>query len=171
MNKPLASDIFTGNVGVETIFDYFDCDSFDEIRDLNCAQCYGYCFHKDKLVIVKNGKKNTWGPVGGTVESGETLEETLAREVIEESNMRITHHQPIGYQRATYNNNKPQDYQLRFYCEVEPIGPFVADPDHSIVEVKEIDPQDCKQYFDWKEIGDLILGKALKISQGRELGR
>jgi hypothetical protein len=50
-------------------------------------------------------------------------------------------------------------------CIVEPYGDFESDPDNDISEIKLIDPKDYKQYFDWKEIGDRIVKKAVELNK------
>jgi hypothetical protein len=57
---------------------------------------------------------------------------------------------------------------VRSVCIVEPIGPFIADADpdddgEEVTEIKLIDPKDIKQYFDWGEVGEHILARALQI--------
>jgi hypothetical protein len=55
--------------------------------------------------------------------------------------------------------------QVRSFCIVEPYGDFESDPDGDITEIKLIDPQDYKKYFDWKVIGDRIMERAMEIKQ------
>lgn len=97
------------------------------------------------------------------VEPGETLEQTLVREIQEESNMEVLRALPVGYQRVIDTRDGSDIYQLRYVCIARPYGPFVSDPAASITETKLIDPADCKQYFDWGEIGDRIIERALEV--------
>ena len=61
--------------------------------------------------------------------------------------------------------------QTRSVCFVEPYGDFVRDPDGGeITEIKLIDPKDYKQYFDWKEIGDHVMDRALQIKDQMQSG-
>ena len=139
---------------------WHDCDSFDEIKDKKLQQSYGACFYESKLVIVRG--QIGWGLVGGHIEKGETPEIALEREAVEESNMKVVKQIPIGYQVVT-NPDGSIDYQLRSLCIVEPIGPFIKDPDNSVTEIKLIDPKDYKKYFDWGKIGDRIIERAMEI--------
>ena len=52
-------------------------------------------------------------------------------------------------------------FQRRYCAIVEPIGKFEKDPAGSVTEIKLIDPKDYKRYFDWGEIGDRIINRAL----------
>jgi len=144
---------------------YTDTDSFSNLPKEKCRQIYGVCFYNNKLVIGFNGKKRTWSLIGGTVEQGETLEQTLIREILEESNMKVLKAIPIGYQIVVGPDGVETLYQLRSCCIVEPIGPFVSDPDGSVTEIKLIDPLNYKKYFDWGEIGDCIINRAIKLRE------
>lgn len=81
--------------------------------------------------------------------------------------MRVLEYKLIGYQKCTNLSkpDKPDEYQLRYFARVEPIGPFTpdCDPDGDVTELLEIDPSDYKKYFDWGEIGDVIMRRALKF--------
>lgn len=148
------------------IFEYEDTDSFDDLEYKKCFQTYAVCFYKGLLVIAKGNYGDTqkgWGIIGGRIEAGETLEQTLRREVQEESNMKILSFKPIGYQKAVNTKDGSFNYQLRYVCTVEPIGPFVSDPGKAIDEIKLIKPRDYKKYFDWGRIGDRIMDRAFEI--------
>lgn len=159
------TDTYQSHSGTEYIFEYTDTDSFDDLDASMCTQTYGVCFYNKQMVIVLNGEKGTWGLVGGTIEPGETFEQTLRREVREESNMEILSFQPVGYQKVINTETGKEIYQLRYACVVQPYGPFIGDlaSTGSITEMKLIDPKDYKQYFDWKKIGDRIITRAQEI--------
>jgi len=136
----------------------------DPLKDLDgkvLHGVHGYCFCGDKLVVVYAESKGYWTPPGGGIERGETHEEATTREVFEETNMRVDHQQLIGYQDIYEPGRVIR--QTRSVCVVEPYGDFVSDPDGDITEIKLIDPSEYKQYFDWKEIGDRIMERALKM--------
>lgn len=149
--------------GINYLFDYEDIDSFEFMKDKKCTQTYAVCFYEGKMVVVYNGKKNTWGLVGGTIEEGETFEETLIREIKEESNMEVLKFSPIGYQKVTDTRNGDQFYQLRYVCTVKPYGEFISDPAGTITKIALINPADHKEYFDWLEIGDRIIQRAQEL--------
>lgn len=155
---------WTGSNGVEYDVEYTDVDTFDELDYSRCKQVYGVCFCDGKMLLGFGGKKKGWGLIGGTIEVGETFEETLKREIQEESNTEVISAKPIGYQKCTDTRDGSYVYQLRFVCEVRPYGPFVSDPcPDGITEIKYIDPSDYKQYFDWGEVGERIIGRAMEI--------
>lgn len=154
---------YLGNSGVKYIFEYEDADSFDHLPISECRQCYALCFCEDKMVIGFGGHKNMWGLIGGTIEAGETLEQTLKREIQEESNMEVLKFIPIGYQKVMDTRDNSFFYQLRYVCTAKPYGPFISDPAEHITEIKLIDPKDYKQYFDWGEIGERIIKRAIEL--------
>ncbi|MEI6553180.1 MAG: NUDIX domain-containing protein [bacterium] len=160
--KPTLTYMFMNMLG-----EYFETDSFEHLPHNECSQAYGISFHGDKMVVVNNIKTGSHMPTGGTVEEGESPEETLIREIQEESNMKVLHFQPIGYQKVTDNTGvKKPFYQLRYFCIVEPYGPFIVDPAGCVTEVNEIDPKDYKKYFDWGAVGDLIINRAVELKAG-----
>jgi hypothetical protein len=140
---------------------YHDMDSFESVDPTKTTQAYGVCFYGDKMVIGFGGKKKSWGLIGGTIEKGETFEETLKREIIEESNMEVLKCLPIGYQEVIKTDS--YKIQLRYVCKIRPLGPFIEDPDESITEIKLIDPNTYKKYFDWGEVGERIIERALEL--------
>lgn len=148
---------------VEYIFEYSDAESFDHLDYSRCRQAYAVCFCDDKIVIGYGGHKNSWGLIGGTIEEGEDFEQTLKREIQEESNMEVLKLLPVGYQKMTDTRDDSFIYQLRYVCTARPYGSFVSDPAGSITEIKLIDPEDYKQYFDWGKIGERIIGRALEL--------
>jgi ADP-ribose pyrophosphatase YjhB (NUDIX family) len=129
---------------------------------------HAICFYGDKIVIVYGEKKKYWTPPGGAIESGETYQEAVLREVREESNMKVLRQEYIGYQDVT-DESRSTVRQVRSFCIVEPHGDFVKDPDGDITEVKLIDPKDFKQYVDWGAIGDQIMARALEMKSGVQM--
>jgi ADP-ribose pyrophosphatase YjhB (NUDIX family) len=151
---------YKGYSGTDYAFEYEDVDSFDFLKDEKCTQCYAVCFYEGKMVIVHNQEKDHWGLVGGSIEEGESFEETLKREIHEESNMEVISYLPVGYQKVTDTRDGTHFFQLRYVCTAKPYGPFVSDPAGTIDKIELINPKDHKKYFDWGEIGDRIIERA-----------
>jgi len=152
------------------IFDviYQDINSELDFGDRKINGVHAYCFYKNKLVVVYADKKGYWTPPGGGVEKYETAREAIVREVMEESNMRVIEQIFIGVQDIYEPNGVVS--QTRSVCIVEPVGPFVSDPDGDITEIRLIDPKDYKkEYFDWGIIGDHIMERALQIKEQIDL--
>lgn len=147
-------------------YTYRDIDSIEELGDKKPHGVHAYCFCEGKLVAVFSPKKNYWTPAGGGVEIGESALEAVIREVKEETNMEVLKHKFIGFIEVLEPNKIT--IQTRSVCIVKPYGPFVKDPDGDITEIRLIDPKDYKQYFDWGEIGDWIMERALVLLKEME---
>ena len=96
-------------------------------RDL-VTQASGVCFTDDGEIVLVAGAKHAWSLPGGHPEPGETLEQTLTREVREEACAEICHSVYLGAQQV----DDPQSpdglthyYQARFWARVrlEPFAP------------------------------------------------
>ncbi|MBN2094399.1 MAG: NUDIX hydrolase [Candidatus Zambryskibacteria bacterium] len=154
---------------VEVIY-YEDLDPDKNLDNKILNGVHGFCFCKDKLVIVYAENKGYWTLPGGAIELGETYEEATIREVQEESNMKVLHQELIGFQDIYEPNRTIR--QTRSFCIVEPYGEFNGDPDGDITEIKLIDPRDFKKYINWGNIGDRLIEKAierLRIYNNRSL--
>lgn len=143
-------------------FRYYELANYSYLDLAKIKQIYGVCFYQDKMVIALNGKKRSWGLVGGKPEEGESIEQALKREVQEESNMQVLKWRPMGIQEVTdpQGNNY---YQLRVACKVKPLGDFIHNPAGTITEIKLIDPKDYLEYFNWGEIGEKIIHRAIQL--------
>ena len=167
-NRPILTKRQIESDGKEWVYDYFDSVNFDELPQDRIKQAYGVCFYGDAMVIGYGGLKKGWGLIGGSLEPGETYEKALVREIKEESNMEVLSYLPIGYQRLTNIETGKLIFQLRYACKVKPLGEFVIDggdgtTEKGITEIKLIDPGTYKKYFNWVEIGDYIIKKAVEL--------
>jgi 8-oxo-dGTP pyrophosphatase MutT (NUDIX family) len=160
----IKDKIFSKSEGIEYQVEYSDLDDFSDLPLIYCKQVYGICFLGDKIIIARNMNRGTWSLPGGTVEKDETIEQTLKREIEEETNTKIIKWLPIGYQKVTHPNES-YIYQLRCICSVEKIGDFVSDPAGHVSEIKIIDPLDYSKYFDWGDIGERIIQRGLELKK------
>jgi 8-oxo-dGTP pyrophosphatase MutT (NUDIX family) len=160
MKKEIKSTYRSPEGKVVDLF-YSDSDDFSELKDIKIRGVRAFCFYDGKLVIVLD-KKSRWMPPGGGVEGDETPEQATVREVMEETNMRVTKHIPLGFIKFQDNMGNIA-YETRSACLVESCGPFVSDPDGDIVDVKLIDPVDFKKYFDWGEGGDYLIKRSMEL--------
>jgi ADP-ribose pyrophosphatase YjhB (NUDIX family) len=140
---------------------YTEENPLDDLYGKILQGVHAFCFYGDKLVIVYAANKDKWTPPGGGIEKGETFEQAVVREVLEETNMRVLRQELIGYQDIYEPARIVR--QTRSFCVVEPLGEFIVDPDGDITEVKLINPAEYKQYFDWGVVGDRIMERALQM--------
>ncbi len=157
------TNTWTDHKGNQYIFEYSDADSFDHLEKEKCTQVYGVCFCDGKIVLGYSGGRKEYGLIGGTIEESESFEETLKREVKEESNMEVLSYKPVGYQKVINVSDQSFKYQLRYMCIVQPYGPFVVDTMGDIVEIKLVDPKEYKEYLKWGSIGDRIIERAVSL--------
>ncbi len=143
---------------------YHDCDTFDGLPYEKIRQHYGVCFVGEKIVICWDERRKAWSLPGGTVESGELINDALVREVREESNMTIVMRVPIGYQEI-FSEDGSSIIQLRSCCIVEPLGDFVSDPAGSITKITLIDLEEWDEYIHWGIIGKHIRQRAIEIKK------
>jgi ADP-ribose pyrophosphatase YjhB (NUDIX family) len=146
---------------------YNDISSELDFGDKKIQGVHAYCFYGEKLVLVYSNGKGYWTPPGGGIEEGEDARTAVQREVKEETNMNVLKQRFIGCQDIS--EPKGVVSQTRSVCIVEPCGPFVSDPDGEVTKIKLIDPKDYKDYFNWGEIGDHIMRRALELKNQMDL--
>ena len=158
---------FTNRSGEILQVVYNDIDSEIDLGDKKIQGVHAYCFYKDKLVLVYSDMKGYWTPPGGGVEEGEDVRTAVCREVKEETNMNVLKQRFIGCQDIS----EPEGVvsQTRSVCIVEPHGPFISDPDGEVTKIELINPKDYKKYFDWGEIGNHIMQRALELKVQMDL--
>ena len=142
---------------------YQESDPLKGLEGKKLTGVHAFCFYGDKMIIVYAETKGYWAPPGGGIEPGETYEQAVVREVAEETNMKVLYQELIGFQDIYETNGIVR--QTRSFCLVEPLGDFLADPDGEVTAIKLIDPKDYKKYFDWGEIGERIMKRALELKK------
>jgi len=143
---------------------YISTKDLTSIDKTKVKQIYGVCFYGDKIVLGFNSS-NKWTLLGGKPEAGESFFQTLAREIKEESNMKLINAWPLGYQTQSGRNT----YQLRYACIVEPFGEFVKDPAGGIIKIELVDPKDANKYLKWGKIGDYLIDTATNLVKKSKL--
>ena len=108
------------------------------------TQVSGYVFNNNnELLIVKNG--NTWTIPGGHPEAGETKEETLNRELMEEACVTLKDINYLGAVEVVENGETY--YQLRYTAKVNELLPFKQE--WEICERKFVNLSELPNYIKW----------------------
>lgn len=69
--------------------------------------------HLDEIVLARN--KRGWEVLAGHIEPGETLDQALAREALEEGGFRISKSVPFGYRKITALKRPEADSRQAHY--------------------------------------------------------
>jgi 8-oxo-dGTP pyrophosphatase MutT (NUDIX family) len=131
------------------------------------TQALGICFTHDSQIVLVTWNDTDWTLPGGTIEPGETLEQTLAREVFEEASARVRACAYVGCQRVEHlGDDRPAYYQTRFWARVE-LEPFA--PTHEMTARKLVRPGEFRGALSWgrETTAALILERGLRIQADR----
>ena len=154
MRKPDLIDEFEfrGHYDVE----WYDVFKKVDIPDLQWHQVYIIGDYQGKVPIVKYPDSKDNLP-GGRTEPGESLEQTMIREVEEETNMRVVSWEPLGYQVCTRRETGEVSNQFRAYARLEKIGEFTNDPGGSIIGHELIDLDKVNDHIEYGAIGERLI--------------
>lgn len=121
--------------------------NFGVIEDNLIEKVHAICIYKGKLLVVHHPEWNIWGIPGGTREGDETIDETLRREIQEETNCEITSCFPLSYLKVVDEEGNFH-YRVHFFCNVKPIAEFEVDPAGNIGKIEWINPSDFERYIE-----------------------
>lgn len=157
--------------GVKIKFTWYPGEDLAKFHPFN--QVYGVIFNESGQILIQRSGQQDWCLAGGTVEGGESAEETLRRELIEEADVTIKNPILLGGQRVKFiggPNPKPSKrggddfYQLRYFCEVDQLLPQTPDPDNGeIHERKFVLPSEINEYLKWGITGKTIFDQAIAL--------
>lgn len=167
----LPTTAWTDDKGVTVSFTWYPGNDLEKFQPF--VQVYGVCFNAEGKMLIQRRDGSDWCLAGGTVEAGETPEETLRREIIEEADVTIKNPILLGGQRVQFPGGKNPNpgkrggddfYQLRYYCEVDEVLPQTPDPDTDIINDRLfVDPAKITDYFDWGTTGAAIFSQATTL--------
>lgn len=146
---------------------HVDSDNFDDIPDSLRLKAYAVCFWYGKMLLVNHPEWNIWSIPGGTRDHGESIEETLKREILEETNCEIIDYTPIAYQKVVSPDGDIH-YRLQYKCNVIPLGDFKEDVAGNINKIAWIKPNDFEKYIEKKEFRKIVIQRALNLLRNHE---
>ncbi|MEZ4594427.1 MAG: NUDIX hydrolase [Chloroflexota bacterium] len=122
------------------------------------------------LVTDENWTPACWLP-GGGIEAGETPEQALARELIEEANAKVVKSVRIGIQQ-TDSSEGYRSFQAFYWCRVEVEEQFA--PTHEVTERHLIAPNSFLDTLFWGRSdpkAEMLLDLALEIESKHTRGK
>jgi|SRR5581483_4663325 len=142
-----------------------------EFRDYEpVTQVYGIVFNdKGEILIARESSSGKWQLPGGKPEKGESIEETVRRELLEEVDVKAGIIYPLGVQKTEMPGNPNQDegdlfYQVRCVVELGELLPQTPDPDRGNVwERMFVSAEKVTEYIKWGTVGDAMFADAIKL--------
>jgi putative hydrolase of HD superfamily len=141
---------------------HVDTNNFDELQDDLKLKAHAVCLCGGKMLLVNHPEWDIWSIPGGTREKGESIEKTLIREIMEETNCRVVDFTPIAYQKIISPNGDKFHYRLQYLCNVVPFGDFKEDVAGNIDKIKWIEPNNFEEYIEDKEFKKMTIRRAFK---------
>jgi 8-oxo-dGTP pyrophosphatase MutT (NUDIX family) len=136
------------------------------------TQALGICFTPEQQIVLVTWNNSQWSLPGGTVEPGETLEQTLARELLEEACADVLAATYIGCQRVEEleHDAAPPYYQTRFWARVQ-LRRFT--PEHEMTGRRLVAAEHFLSTLYWgsEATARLILERGLAIEHQLALNR
>ncbi len=136
--------------------EWFDVDAIEKLPKVKWHQVYAICNLEGRVPVVLYQDAHVNLP-GGRTEPGESIEETLRRELAEEINCEVLGWHPIGYQKLNEPGVIDPIYQLRVYAEVKKAGEFERDSGGEVIGYKVIELQDLNKEIAYGSVGERMV--------------
>lgn len=149
----VSSFEYNGHVVVE----WYDIISKEDLPELPWGQVYAVGNLEGLVPVVLYGDTVRPNLPGGKPEQGETVEQTLKREIQEELNCEVTDWQPIGYQKLTREGDIASVYQLRVYAGLQKIGEFENDPAGTVIGYKTVPLASLNEVIEYGIVGERLV--------------
>ncbi len=130
---------------------------------------HGIIFNNAGEILIGRLKPSkSWTLPGGKVEFGETIEQTLRRELMEEVNITVSAVYILGVQKvevpADPQDEKNPHFQVRCVALLSELLPQSPDPGSSEAAIWErvfVPAADIEQYIPWGENGHAMFEEAI----------
>lgn len=158
MNPSFRQNVKINNK--DFIFELYFDSNFSEIPH-KVKQSLGVVLNENSEVLLVSEDNIRWTLPGGTVEPGETLEQTLLREVYEETAVQIDEStiKPFFYNVISEIIDNKEEYaatQVRFFARVERVDKFLGDPGGNMRFRKFVPINELDNHLKWGKTTDWI---------------
>lgn len=149
-------------------FDLYLTSSFTEINYHDIKQVSGLVLNQENQLLLVAKADQEWMLPGGGIEKGETLLETLKREVYEESAVIVDENfiKPFFFQEV-YHYQQGWQYrgtQVRFLTKIFQQDQFIADPDCAEVQHQRfVNVKDLTQHLKWGKSTEFLQTELAKV--------
>ncbi|MBU2578584.1 NUDIX domain-containing protein [Patescibacteria group bacterium] len=139
----------------EFFCEYIDGLDFSNIKPI--TQVQALCFLPNRTFVIFEDINGNYGLPGGSIETGESLEKALFRELQEEAAVQPIKYGPLLYLRITNLSKKPLaiTYQVRYWALVKLLNEKVSDPVGKAMRRRIVKEKELLKLVKW--------GKKLKI--------
>lgn len=134
--------------------------------DMDITQVSGILLDNKKRVLIYE-EDGRYRLPGGHPLDDEAIEETLARECLEEVNTEIENIVYLGYQEIIGDEDKDPYAQVRMIANIKNMGEERPDLDNGkIYKRMLVDLDDVNKYLKWAEVGDEMIREVNKLISG-----
>lgn len=147
-----ASFTYKGNVIKVNWYDLID----KEPPSHPWQQVYAIGDINGMVPVVHYGTGDGDNLPGGKTEAGETVEQTLNREIREELNCEVLSWYPVGYQENIEPDGKVI-YQLRVRAVLRKVDDFKEDVGGSVTGYRLVNIDELNSWIEYGEVGDRIV--------------
>lgn len=134
----------------------------------------GVCFENDEVLLVKIGygaNRGMWMLPGGLVESGETIEEAVVREIREETGLETEVMRMVCLRSGKQEHKSEVKTGLYIVFEVSARSGVIKKDDHEIVDIKYWNIFDAMESVEVIELSKEIISAAWNTRNGLYRGK
>ena len=163
MNYHQDTYLYKGTIVTNTWIKTSEIEKYSPI-----TQVYGVIFDDEgNILIGRESKYGSWIIPGGHPEKGESIEETLKRELLEEVDVEIENIKPLGVQKVTFPDDSDKNkaiYQVRCIAKLKKLNPQTPDPANGNTWEREyVLSNQITEYVKWGKTGEAMFNDAIEL--------